>query len=79
MRRAGTHLSDSGRAATDSRPSGPVSFTLLTLGTMRQTSTVVSVDGALVAGSISFMLGGSVNDADQTVLAQIAEVGRLLR
>jgi hypothetical protein len=38
-----------------------VSATSLTVGTARQTSTNVSADGALVAGSISLMFGGSVN------------------
>ena len=40
-------------------PSGPVSVTSLTVGTARQTSTNVSLDGGLVAGSTSLMFGGS--------------------
>jgi hypothetical protein len=41
--------------------SRPVSLTSLTVGTIRQISTNVSLDGAFVAGSISRMFGGSGN------------------
>jgi hypothetical protein len=37
-----------------------LSFTSLTVGTMRQTSTVVSAEGRFVAASISLKLAGSV-------------------
>src|SRR4030095_14959156 len=42
-------------------PSGPVSLTSWTVGTMRHTSTNISLDGAFVAGSISRIFGGSGN------------------
>ena len=59
--------------------SGPVRATSLTLGTLRQTSTNVSADGASVAGSMSLMFDGSGNViSDETVLPQIAEILRAL-
>ncbi len=42
-------------------PSGPVSRTSVTPGTIRHTSTVVSSEGALVAGSIKRIFGGKAN------------------
>ena len=63
------------RGHTGVLASGPVRATLFTVGTMRHTSTIVSFDTALVAGSISLMVGGSgKRDPDETVLAKIAEV-----
>ena len=41
--------------------SGPVRATSFTVGTLRHTSTNVSADGRLVAGSMSLMFGGSGN------------------
>ena len=44
---------------TKTCPSGPVSATLFTDGTARQTSTNVSAEGWLVAGSMSLTFAGS--------------------